>query len=305
MKREENNRQDGGNSRRSKNYLKVAAAALLVSGIGACVFGLAADATAQIELSGVEEIPTSYQVPAAVSLPVPEMATEDAPVDYTVSMSSLNKGTPTAADLSMEEAAALGVKYLEDIMEMDAAGANVYMIYDSGTITFPRAFWSGDVRFGAEELTDDDTWSFMIDAVTGELFNIGCTETLDVDVPLGYDSALEKDCDIYKQLAKEHAERCNLVGGPVKKAEYGGQGYSRNNPDIMMEVTGENGEVAIISFSRYNQRLLGIIMDTSRKITDKALEDLMDDTADSVYREVEEYSGEDYSYKVFEAGKEK
>lgn len=264
-----------------RKYLLITAAMLMASGIAAGAFSMAADMTARAGLNEVQKVPTSYQVPAAASLPVPEVVQEKEQTNYTVSMSSMNEETPTAADLSMEEAAAVGVKYLEDIMEMDAEGANVYMQYYGGTITFPRAFWSGDVRFGEEVLTDEDTWSFMIDAVTGELFNIGCTETLDVDVPLGYDSSLEENCDLYKELAREIAERCNLVGGAVEKVEYGSQGYSSNNPDITMEVTGESGEMALISFSRYNQRPLGIIMDTSRRITDQAMDDLMDDLMDN------------------------
>ncbi len=263
----------------NKGYLKIAAAALIVSGISAGGFGMAASAAAKASLDSVQKIPTSYQVPTIISgLDVPSVSETEktrATLQYHVMESSLNAGTPTETDLTMEEAAALGMKYLEDIMGFNLEEANVYMIYNSGTETFPRAFWSGDVRFGEEVLTDNDTWSFFIDAVTGELFNIGCTETLDVDIPLGYDASLETNCGIYAELAKDVAERCNLLGGKVTEVKYGSQGYSSNNPDITMEVYGETGQMAIISFSRYNQRLLGIITDTSRVITDRALEDLM------------------------------
>lgn len=272
-------------NRKKRNFMAVAATVLAVSGIGAGVFSMMAEASVQGGLSKVEEIPTSYHVPAAASVPeIPEKVTE---VNYHVSMSEMNKEEPTAIDLSMEEAAALGVKYLEEIMDFDAEGADVYMIYNSGTITFPRAFWSGDVRFGEQILTDDDTWSFFIDAVTGELFNIGCTETLDVDVPLGYDTSLETNYGIYAEAAREVAERCNLMNGPVVSVEYGGQGYGSNNPDISVEVNGENGKKAIVTFSRYNQRLLGIITNTSREVTDKALEDLTNKAAETSEIEAE------------------
>lgn len=278
MKKENKNR---GN----RNYLKVAAAALLVSGIGAGIFNMAASATAKTQLDSVQKIPTSYQVPAVVSGPdvpsVPESKETEATLQYHVTESKLNTGTPTATDLTMEEAAALGMKYLQDIMGFDKEGANVYMSYNSGTETFPRAFWDGDVRFGEEVLTDDDTWHFFIDAVTGELFNLGCTETLDMDVPLGYDASLETNYGVYAEAAKEIAERCNLVGGSVKEVKYGTQGYGSNNPDITMEVYGENGQMAILSFSRYNQRFLGLITDTSRVITDRAMEDLMKEDAEA------------------------
>ncbi len=274
MKKENNNR----------SYLKVAAAALLVSGIGAGVFGMAASAGAEKQLDSVEKIPTSYQVPAVFSGPEVPTAAEVEEVgtalQYQVAESSLNTGTPTETDLTMEEAAALGMKYLEDIMGFDKEGATVYMSYDSGTVTFPRAFWDGDVRFGEEVKTDDDTWHFFIDAVTGELFMLSCSETLDVDVPLGYDSSLENNYGVYAEAAKEIAERCDLVGGPVAEVKYGAQGYSSdNNPDITMEVYGENGQIASLTFSRYNQRFLGLSTDTNRVIIDRAMEDLMKEDA--------------------------
>lgn len=277
-----NEKQKNGKKR---NFMAVAVAVLAVSGIGAGVFSMMAESTVQAGFGEIEKVPTSYHVPAAASVPeIPEEVTE---VNYHVSMSEMNKEEPTAIDLSMEEAAALGVKYLEEIMDFDAEGADVYMIYNSGTITFPRAFWSGDVRFGEQVLTDDDTWSFFIDAVTGELFNIGCTETLDVDVPLGYDTSLETNYGIYAEAAREVAERCNLMNGPVVSVEYGGQGYGSNNPDISVEVNGENGKKAIVTFSRYNQRLLGIITNTSREVTDKALEDLTNNAAETSEIEAE------------------
>lgn len=269
----------------NRSYLKVAAAALLVSGFGAGIFGMAASAGAEKQLDSVQKIPTSYQVPAVFSGPeVPSVSAAEktsATLQYQVVESSLNTGTPTETDLSMEEAAALGVKYLEDIMGFDKEGANVYMSYNSGTETFPRAFWSGSVRFGEEVLTDDDTWGFFLDAVTGELFMISCTQTLDVDVPLGYDASLENNYGVYAEAAKEIAERCDLVGSSVAEVKYGSQGYSSNDPDITMEVYGENGQMAILSFSRYNQRFLGLITDTSRVITDRALEDLMKEDAEA------------------------
>ena len=63
--------------------------------------------------------------------------------------------------------------------------------------------------------------------------------------------------------------------------KYGSQGYGSNNPDITMEVYGENGQIANLTFSRYNQRFLGLITDTSRVITDRAMEDLMKEDAEA------------------------
>jgi hypothetical protein len=297
--------------RNGRRFPVIVAALLVASGISAGLFGFMAEMTTHAGLNEMEKVPTSYHVPAVASVPeIPEREeavtkevngdagkaggetlsgtdnkTADM-ADYHVSMSKLNQEQPTSIDLTMEEAAALGMKYLEDIMEFDEEDINVYMMYDSGTITFPRAFWSGDVRFGEEVLTDEDTWSFFIDAVTGELFMLGCTETLDVDVPLGYDVSLETNYGVYAEAAKKLAERCNLVGGPVADVKYGSQGYGSNNPDITVEVTGSSGRMAIVQFSRYNQRLLGIITDTSNEITEKAMEDLMNGAVESEDMEV-------------------
>ena len=282
----------------------IAAALLAFSGISAGLFSFTAELTTQAGLKGMEKVSTSYHVPAVSSVPeIPEvnvMAAKEGKEDvegktdigtgskanYQVSMSSLKTEEPTSIDLTMEQAAALGIKYLEDIMDFDAEGVNVYMSYSSGTITFPRAFWSGDVRFGKEVKTDDDTWSFFVDAVTGELFMIGCTETLDVDVPLGYDSSLETNYGIYAEAAKELAERCNLVDGPVADVKYSCQGYSSNNPDITVKVEGSSGRWVTMVFSRYNQRFLGLSTDTSDEITEKAMGDFMDNAVNSEDMEV-------------------
>lgn len=277
-----NNRQE---NRKNKRFAVITAGVLAVSGIGAGIFSIMAESTVQAAVTEAEAIPTSYHVPAEDSGPdvptVSESKETEAALQYHVLESELNTGTPTATDLTMEEAAAFGMKYLQDIMGFDKEGANVYMSYDSGTETFPRAFWYGDVRFGELELTDDDIWYFCIDAVTGELFVIGFGQTLDVDVPLGYDESLESNYGVYAEEAKEIAERCNLVGSSVREVKYGTQGYGGNDPEITMEVYGENGQMAILSFSRYNQRFLGLITDTSRVITDRAMEDLMKEDAEA------------------------
>lgn len=277
-----NNRQE---NRKNRRFAVIAAGVLAVSGIGAGIFSIMAESTVQAAVTEAEAIPTSYHVPAEDSGPdvptVSESKETEAALQYHVLESELNTGTPTATDLTMEEAAAFGMKYLQDIMGFDKEGANVYMSYDSGTETFPRASWYGDVRFGELELTDDDIWYFSIDAVTGELFVIGFGQTLDVDVPLGYDESLESNYGVYAEAAKEIAERCNLVGSSVREVKYGTQGYGGNDPEITMEVYGENGQMAILSFSRYNQRFLGLITDTSRVITDRAMEDLMKEDAEA------------------------
>lgn len=111
-----------------------------------------------------------------------------------------------------------------------------------------------------------------MDAVTGELFNIGHSRQLDVNVPLGYDAALEKDYQLYAELARKKVEESELIDSPVDRVEYNCQGYSGNDPTIAVNVIGKNGEIVNMDFSRYDQTFLGLITDTSLKITESAFD---------------------------------
>ena len=244
----------------------------------------------------VEKVPTSYQVADSLETTVPKV-TENGrdqesssvkKVNYTLSMDDLNTGTPTDTDLTMEEAAEAGAAYLKKIFGVDLEGAYVYMSYYPGTETFPRAFWSADVLFQKEQTPESTRWTYMIDAVTGELFNICHSRRLEVNVPLGYDKALEKDYSIYAELARKKVEEWKLIDSPVEKVEYNCQGYSGNDPTIAVNVIGKNGEIINMDFSRYDQTFLGLITDSSRKVTESALENLFGEMESVESEKVEE-----------------
>ena len=61
------------------------------------------------------------------------------------------------------------------------------------------------------------------------------------------------------------AAKFHLVAGQIVAAEYYGQGYtsfkSGVNPDITMSVKSDTGQEAHLTFSRYNQELLGVEYD--------------------------------------------
>ena len=260
---------------KQKNILKLTAATFAIIGTGTILFNSAAEITLAANDGKVETVTTSYQVSDSpeTALPKSEIKEESSrKVNYYVSMDSLNTETPTDVDLTMEEAAEAGTQYLRNIFGLDLEGAYVYMSYCSGTETFPRAFWSGNVLFQKEQTPESTGWTYMMDAVTGELFNIGYDRQLDVNVPLGYDAALEKNYSIYAELAKKKTEECKLIDGPVDRVEYNWQGYSGNDPTITVDVIGKNGEIVNMSFSRYDQMFLGFITDTSRKVTESALD---------------------------------
>lgn len=260
---------------KQKNILRLTAATLSIIGAGTLLFNSAAEMALAANNGKVEKVPTTYQVSDSLETVLPESETKEEggkKVNYFVSMDSLNTGTPTDTDLTMEEAAEAGSQYLKNIFGLDLEGAYVYMSYYPGTETFPRAFWSGDVLFEKEQTPESTRWTYMMDAVTGELFNIGYGRQLDVSVSLGYDAALEKDFHLYAELAKKKAEECGLIDSPVDRVEYNCQGYSGNDPTIAVDVIGKNGEIVNMDFSRYDQTFLGLITDTSRKITESAFD---------------------------------
>ncbi|MDE7429291.1 MAG: hypothetical protein K2N00_08530 [Lachnospiraceae bacterium] len=268
---------------KQKNILKLTAATLAIIGAGTILFNSAEEVTLAANGGKVETVPTSYQVSDSLetALPQSEIKGESGgKANYSVSMDSLNTGTPTNVDLTMEEAAEAGTGYLRDIFGLDLEGAYIYMSYCPGTETFPRAFWSGDVLFQKEQTPESTRWTYMMDAVTGELFNIGYDRQLDVSVPLGLDAALEKDYSIYAELAKKKTEECKLIDSPVDRVEYNCQGYAGNDPTISVDVIGKNGEIVNMSFSRYDQMFLGFITDASRKVTESALDGAVGEVVD-------------------------
>lgn len=262
---------------RHHNTFKLAAATLAIIGAGTVFFNIATDVVMAAETGKIETVPTSYQVSdsLASALSKPEQKKENSgEVNYRVSMDELNTGTPTDVDMTMEEAAEVGAGYLRNIFGLDLKGAYVYLSYYPGTETFPRAFWSADVLFEEARSPESTRWSYMIDAVTGELFNAGYGRQLDANPSLGYDEELAKDCGLYMELAKKKVEECGLMDGPVDRVEYNCQGYSGNDPTITMDVIGKRGEIVNMSFSRYDQVFLGLITDTSLRIAESALDDL-------------------------------
>lgn len=250
---------------------KITATALSLIGAGTLMFSLCTEAAAAAELKQPQTIPTTYSVTPEVAETAPEGYRQ---ASYELVQDPLVDTKPTSKDLTMEEAAELGAQMLWEIYGEELDSVTFYMGYTPGTETFPRAFWSGDVILSGKRNPDATRYSFMIDAVTGERFNCGYGRTLDVSVSLDYDSKLAKDCTAYTDKAIRLAEEANIVHGPVAGAEYSSQGYQSNDPNITILVTGTNGEEAYMTFSRYDQTLLGILYDASIKISSAAMDNL-------------------------------
>ncbi len=276
---------------KQKNVLKLTATTFAIIGAGTLLFYSAAEMTLAANNGKVGKVPTSYQVSDSLETELPKSATKKeggVKVNYTVSMDSLNTGTPTDTDLTMEEAAEVGNQYLKNLFGLDLEGAYVYMHYNPGTETFPRSFWSGDVLFQKEQKPESTRWTFLIDAVTGELFDAAYDRQLDVSVSLAYDAALEKDYHLYAELAQKKVEECKLMDSPVDRVAYNCQGYSLNDPTITVDVIGGNGEMVNMAFSRYDQAFLGLCTDTSRRITESALDNLVGEAVSVETEKVED-----------------
>lgn len=253
-----------GKNRGAGILAAVTGAFALVCGC-AFMFSSMAEAATAADMGRTERIPTAYNLPAAQTQTVPEGYSK---ANYKVVQDELLTDKPTEKDLTQAEAAELGAQFIWEIFGVKLDGATIYMGYDSGSESFPKAIWHGDVRYGKTRTPKDDGCGFWIDSVTGERFMAGLSRTLSVNVNLGFDAALEKDPSEYLKLAKEFAEKKNLVGGEVKKCVYRGQGYGGNDPSISIDVYGVSGEWASIEFSRYDKAVTAVSLDTYNRISD-------------------------------------
>lgn len=259
---------------KSKNHsVKTLLGAFALIGICAVLFNGVTEGVAAAELGKTEQIQTSYT--AALTAKKKTAPSGYKKANYKIVADPLEyyaDKKPTQKDISQEKAAELGAQMLWEVFGKDLSGATIYMGYDPGTEMFPRAFWNGDVRFGTARTPENPGYSFMLDAVTGEPFSASWGRVLDVTVPLELDMALEKNPQEYLDLAKEWAAKLDLVHGDVKTVNYMGQGYSANDPSVSVNVTGVNGETALMTFSRYDKKLMGVGYAAGKRISDAASE---------------------------------
>lgn len=276
---------------KGKTGIAVCAALGMVIGCTA-LFSSLAEAAAAVDMGGMQTIPTAYTLPAAAeNRTVPEGYQKAAysvvadPLDY------YRDKKPTEKDLTQEEAAEIGAQLLWKLFGVKLDGATIYMGYDTGTYTFPRASWNADVRFGKSRTPADTCYTFSIDAVTGEGFSAAYGRTLSVTVDLGPDKALAQNPSEYSKLAKALAEKTNLVNGEVGECIYNCQGYGSNDPDITIDVIGVNGQKASLTFSRYDKALKGVGLPAGTEINEmveKLFEQEAADWAESAGKDARE-----------------
>lgn len=247
------------------------------------LFSVLTESVLAKEIKKVEVIPTSYNVTpiSTKENSVPDGYTK---ANYTVVADPLVNNKPTSKDMTMEEAAEIGAQRLWEIWGIDLDGATIYMSYEPVREDSPRATWSGDVRFGPRT-PETDGYYVTVDAVTGESFIASMGRTISENVPLGLDVALDKNPEEYEKLAWDLAEKLNFVDGKVASSEYNSQGYSGNDPDITIYVTGVNGGTAVLTFSRYDKEFTGLIYPKCFAINEIATEKMLEELEQKIDQE--------------------
>lgn len=237
---------------------KVALGTVALIGICALVFsGITQVAKASL-VNQTKTIPTTYSttVSHAKQHELPEGYVKAA---YQVKLSE-HSDKPSAKDMSMEEAAELGVQNLWRFFKVNLDGKTIEMSYSATSSFNPRAEWEGIIL-----IDKIPSYSFLVDAVTGEYRSIMQLKYWSGDINIGMDTALLKNHEQYATLARETAEKFQLVSGKIVDVELYSQGCIRDdpgvNPDITMMVQSDTGQQAHLTFSRYNQELLAVAYD--------------------------------------------
>lgn len=250
------------------NHVKksVLAAAMII-GTSTMMFQGFTHVAAAVEYNKTNTIPTSYVSYMEQSSNTSESSLPEGykKANYTVKdieLAYYKNQTPTSKDMAKEDAAEIGAQALWNVYGLSLEGQVVEMGYQSATESFPRSSWYADVLINGER-----SYCFKVDSVTGELFSVCHSRTLDKNVSVAYDAALAKNPQEYAALAKETAEKLNVVHGAVAEVEYNCQGYSNNDPHITFVIKGENGELASMTFSRYDKALLGLSYNAGYKYT--------------------------------------
>jgi len=179
---------------------------------------------------------------------------------------------PTDKDITRETAAEIGAQALWTVFDIDLEGKVLEMAYNPATAD-NRAIWEGCWWIDGKGKSTQN-YFFSVDAVTGELHTVQYARTLKENASVGFDTTLAQNPQEYEMLARNVAEQYDVVPGAVKLAEYANQGTSSNDPTIDIRVTGENGEQAQISFSRYDKALLGIAYDSWCKEADVSAQNI-------------------------------
>ena len=260
-------------SSKGKRIKNTVLAALLIGASTVTFQGLTQTAMAA-EYNKTNTIPTTYASgenpsSAAVKSIMPQGYRK---ANYTVKDIDLEyykAQKPASKDMSKKDAAEIGAQALWSVFGLNLEGQVIEMGYQPATNGLPRSGWHGDVLINGKLGYD-----FDVDSVTGDLFAVTRSRTLDKNVSVAYDAKLAENPQEYAAIAKATAEKLNVVHGAVTSVGYNCQGYGNNDPDITFNIKGKNGEVASMTFSRYDKALLAISFNAENKYTQEYMKQL-------------------------------
>ena len=250
-----------------KSVKKTILTATAVIGTSTLLFMGILQAVTAAEYKKTNTIPTNYVSYIGDSMKTVQnsMPKGYKKANYTVGAIELEyyrNQTPTSKDMNKEDAAEIGAQVLWGAFDVNLEGQVIEMGYQQATDSLPRSTWYAEVIIDGKR-----SYYFSVDSVTGELFSLGRADRALIaeNVSVVFDEALDKNPQEFVSLAKELVEKYNVINGAVKSVKYNGQGYSNNVPTVSIDITGENGEIALLTFSRYDKELLGIVYSASYK----------------------------------------
>ncbi|WP_232697530.1 hypothetical protein [Brevibacillus daliensis] len=243
-----------------KGFKKTILAAVVVIGASTLLFQGFIHAVTASEFKKTETIPTSYANYTTTS----SQATQNSlpggykKANYTVK--AIGSQKLTSKDMTKEDAAEIGAQALWEIFGQSMEGQVIEMGYQKPIDALPRSKWYADVH-----INDKLSYYFTVDSVTGEIFCINRKRWFDEKAP-DFDEALNKNPQEYVAVAKKLAEKYNVVHSPVKSVEYQAQGNGPNNdPNMGIQIMGENGEIANMYLSRKDKALIEITYNSEMK----------------------------------------
>ncbi|WP_026477463.1 hypothetical protein [Alkaliphilus transvaalensis] len=273
-----------------KNHFKkpIIAAAIII-GANIIAFQGFTQAAATAEYNKTNIIPTSYANSTSISFHTVENSLLEGytKANYTVGTIELpyyKDQMPAEKDMTKEVAAELAAQYLWQMYGADLEGQTIKMGYNAPTDNTPRPMWIADVEMKDQAYNDGyrvHAYRVEIDSVTGELYNIYLNRALKEKVHAGPDWSLDES--EYEAVAKKLAEKYNIVHSAVQSIHSTGQGsyFSTNtsstygDPTISFQIHGENGEVALMTISRYDKVLLGVMYNGQYKYDLIRIEELI------------------------------
>lgn len=262
-----------------KLFKRTVLAAVTIIGTGTILFQGLTQAVVAAEYNKTNTIPTSYvNVDVSFQTELPEGYKK---ANYAVKLNDLQyyeNNTPTEKDMTKEDAAELAAQYLWQVYGANLEGQTIVMGYTNTTSdNIPRPMWVAEVEIKSQDYHDGyrvDGYGAWIDSVTGELLHIYINRTLEEKIEVGSITTPDEDPGKYESTAKKLAEKYNVVHGEIESIKYVGQGCTTTNPpdiygdpNISFEIHGKNGEIAHMSFSRYDEVLLGITYNGQYKYT--------------------------------------